>query len=99
MIEAVGHHFYDAYFGACGRLLKPDGLMLLQSITISDWVFQDHIHSVDFINENDTWGVLLRLIKKVSYAGCAYSHKHLYEFRAANRKERNSCFASNRSRK
>ena len=49
MIEAVGHHYYDAYFAACGRLLKPDGLMLLQAITISDWVFQDHIHSVDFI--------------------------------------------------
>lgn len=49
MIEAVGHHYYDAYFGACGRLLKPDGLMLLQSITISDWVFPAHTHTVDFI--------------------------------------------------
>ena len=49
MIEAVGHHYYYDYFAACGRLLKPDGLMLLQAITISDWVFRDHIHSVDFI--------------------------------------------------
>jgi len=49
MIEAVGHHYYDAYFGVCGRLLKPDGLMLLQSITISDWVFPTHTRTVDFI--------------------------------------------------
>ena len=49
MIEAVGHHYYDAYFSACGALLKPDGLMLLQAITISDWVFESHTRTVDFI--------------------------------------------------
>ena len=49
MIEAVGHHYYDAYFSACGKLLKPDGLMLLQTITISDWVFEAHTRTVDFI--------------------------------------------------
>ena len=26
MIGAVGHHYYDAYFNQCSRLLKPDGL-------------------------------------------------------------------------
>ncbi|MDH4133183.1 MAG: cyclopropane-fatty-acyl-phospholipid synthase family protein, partial [Gammaproteobacteria bacterium] len=34
MIEAVGHDFYDTYFKQCSNLLKPDGLMLLQAITI-----------------------------------------------------------------
>ena len=48
-LEAVGHHYYDAYFSACGALLKPDGLMLLQAITISDWVFESHTRTVDFI--------------------------------------------------
>jgi cyclopropane-fatty-acyl-phospholipid synthase len=36
MIEAVGHQFYDTYFGQCGRLLADDGLALLQAITIAD---------------------------------------------------------------
>ncbi len=49
MIEAVGHHYYDAYFGQCSRLLKPDGLMLLQAITIGDWFFDAHTRTVDFI--------------------------------------------------
>lgn len=49
MIEAVGHHYLDAYFRTCSRLLKEDGMMLLQAITIGDQVFERHKHSVDFI--------------------------------------------------
>ena len=49
MIEAVGHQFYDTYFSKCSRLLKPDGLMLLQAITMSDWIFDAHKRTVDFI--------------------------------------------------
>ncbi len=49
MIEAVGHDFYDDYFGKCGALLKPDGLMLLQAITIADQRYDAARRSVDFI--------------------------------------------------
>jgi cyclopropane-fatty-acyl-phospholipid synthase len=49
MIEAVGHQFYDTYFEACGRLLKPSGMMLLQAITITDQRYASAIKSVDFI--------------------------------------------------
>ena len=49
MIEAVGHQFYDTYFEACGRLLKPSGMMLLQAITIADQRYASAIKSVDFI--------------------------------------------------
>jgi cyclopropane-fatty-acyl-phospholipid synthase len=49
MIEAVGHQFFDAYFAACSRLLKPEGLMVLQAITIADQHYQSAVHSVDFI--------------------------------------------------
>jgi cyclopropane-fatty-acyl-phospholipid synthase len=49
MIEAVGHHYLDAYFRTCSRLLKQDGMMLLQAITIADQVFERHKRSVDFI--------------------------------------------------
>jgi cyclopropane-fatty-acyl-phospholipid synthase len=49
MIEAVGHRFLDTYFGHCSRLLKPDGLMLLQAITIRDEYYEQALKSVDFI--------------------------------------------------
>ncbi len=49
MIEAVGHQFYNAYFGQCGKLLKADGMMLLQAITIADQRYASAIKSVDFI--------------------------------------------------
>lgn len=49
MIEAVGHHFYDAYFRKCGELLKPEGMMLLQAITIADQRYESARRAVDFI--------------------------------------------------
>jgi len=49
MIEAVGHAYFDTYFRQCSRLLKPDGLMLLQSITIADQRYAAAKRSVDFI--------------------------------------------------
>ena len=52
MIEAVGHQFYDTYFGQCGRLLKDDGLMLLQAITIADQRYDSARRSVDFIQRH-----------------------------------------------
>ena len=49
MIEAVGHQYLDTFFYVCSRLLKADGMMLLQAITIIDQVFDAHKRSVDFI--------------------------------------------------
>ncbi|WP_206203100.1 cyclopropane-fatty-acyl-phospholipid synthase family protein [Thioalkalivibrio sp. XN8] len=49
MIEAVGHQYLDTYFETCARRLKPDGLMLLQAITIRDQLYQRALKSVDFI--------------------------------------------------
>ncbi|HVA77999.1 MAG TPA: class I SAM-dependent methyltransferase [Candidatus Binataceae bacterium] len=51
MIEAVGGHFIDAYFRKCGELLKPDGMMLLQAITIADQHYASALRSVDFIKK------------------------------------------------
>ena len=42
MFEAVGLKHYDEFFGACDRLLTPDGSMLLQTITVDDWRFADY---------------------------------------------------------
>jgi cyclopropane-fatty-acyl-phospholipid synthase len=49
MIEAVGHQFYDVYFKKCASLLKPDGMALIQAITIADQRFETAKNSVDFI--------------------------------------------------
>lgn len=49
MIEAVGHTYYRNYFERCSQLLKDDGMMLLQSITISDQRYQAASKEVDFI--------------------------------------------------
>jgi len=49
MIEAVGHHFLDTYLKQCAALLKPDGLGLIQAITIEDRYYRQALNSVDFI--------------------------------------------------
>lgn len=49
MIEAIGHQYLDTYFNTCSRLLKPDGIMLLQAITIADQRYESAKNSVDFI--------------------------------------------------
>lgn len=49
MIEAVGYQYYDTYFNKVSHLLKPDGVALIQAITIADQRYKSAIHSVDFI--------------------------------------------------
>ena len=51
MIESVGHQYLDNYFRKCSSLLKADGAMLLQSITMSDYLFKRYINSTDFIRK------------------------------------------------
>ena len=49
MIEAVGHEFHATFFRKCCELLKPDGQMLLQAITIADQRYDQYKTDVDFI--------------------------------------------------
>jgi cyclopropane-fatty-acyl-phospholipid synthase len=49
MIEAVGHQFFETYFAVCSRMLKPNGLMLIQGITIDEQIYERAKRSVDFI--------------------------------------------------
>ncbi len=49
MIEAVGHEYLDTFLASCSRLLRPDGLMLLQAITMADQRYEQYRRSVDFI--------------------------------------------------
>ena len=51
MIEAVGDEFLDNYFAVCSRLLKPNGLFVLQGITIADQLHAGYVRRVDFIQK------------------------------------------------
>ncbi len=48
MFEAVGHDYYDAYFGACNRVLRPGGTMLLQTITMNEKRFPSYKRQTDW---------------------------------------------------
>jgi cyclopropane-fatty-acyl-phospholipid synthase len=49
MFEAVGFEHYDEFFGACDRLLTPDGSMFLQTITLREQEIRDYRKRVDWI--------------------------------------------------
>jgi cyclopropane-fatty-acyl-phospholipid synthase len=50
MIEAVGWQYFDTFFHRCSKLLAPDGLMLLQAITIDDSAYEVEKASRSFAN-------------------------------------------------
>src|SRR5512146_2614610 len=52
MIEAIGHQYLDTYFAKCASLLKPDGLALIQAITIEDHRYEQALGAVDFIKRH-----------------------------------------------
>jgi cyclopropane-fatty-acyl-phospholipid synthase len=52
MIEAVGAEYFDTFFRACASLLRPDGLMAIQAITVADQRFDDARRAVDFIKRH-----------------------------------------------
>lgn len=51
MIEAVGHNFMSDFFNKCSSLLKPDGKMLIQAITIADQRYDSYRKDTDFIQK------------------------------------------------
>ncbi|MFP5206294.1 MAG: class I SAM-dependent methyltransferase [Acidobacteriota bacterium] len=51
MFEAVGFDHYDEFFRACDRLLKPDGSMLLQTITMNEQRFAQYLKQSDWIQK------------------------------------------------
>ena len=49
MVEAIGWRQLDTYFATCAGLLKPDGVMALQAITIDDYSYERTKDRDDFI--------------------------------------------------
>jgi cyclopropane-fatty-acyl-phospholipid synthase len=52
MFEAVGLAHYDEYFAAVDRLLTPDGVMVLQTITVDDQWFPHYHGTPDWIEKH-----------------------------------------------
>ncbi|WP_318494621.1 cyclopropane-fatty-acyl-phospholipid synthase family protein [Photobacterium leiognathi] len=52
MIEAVGKQYLKTYIEKCQSLLKPNGLMAIQAITIADQRYASYSRSVDFIQKH-----------------------------------------------
>ncbi len=68
MIEAVGDDFLDNYFEKCSSLLKPDGIMVLQAITMVDHRYQQYVREVDFIKRYIFPGGCLPSISRMASA-------------------------------
>ncbi|CAM3868269.1 SAM-dependent methyltransferase [Rheinheimera salexigens] len=68
MVEAVGDEFLDTYFAQCSSLLKPDGLMLIQAITIVDQRYKQYVQEVDFIKRYVFPGGSLPSITRMTHA-------------------------------
>jgi len=42
MLEAVGHEFLGNFFEVCDKLLKPNGLLVVQVITVPDFRYDKY---------------------------------------------------------
>lgn len=52
MVEAVGKEYLATYIQKCQSLLKPNGLLALQAITMVDQRFERYSKGVDFIQKH-----------------------------------------------
>ena len=51
MFEAVGAEYYETFFGKCESVLKPGGLISLQTITVPDRGFEVQTRRVNWIQK------------------------------------------------
>ena len=68
MIEAIGHQYLDTYLAKCAALLKPDGLAMVQAITIEDHRYEQALRSVDFIKRHIFPGSFIPSISAITGA-------------------------------
>ena len=52
MLEAVGHRWLEKYFCQCDKLLKPGGIMAIQTITIPCTMYDYHRNGTDWIRKH-----------------------------------------------
>jgi len=79
MIEAVGWKYYETFFDVCASLLKPDGKMLIQAITIEDQRYESARKNVDFIQRYIFPGSCIPSIQALSTASMKASDLRLID--------------------
>ncbi len=68
MLEAVGDAYVEGYFAKCHEVLKPEGLLAFQVITVPDCSFKSLAQSVDWIQKHIFPGSLLLSMARVNQA-------------------------------
>lgn len=83
MVEAIGAANLRTYFSTIGRLLKPDGLALIQAITIEDHRYAQALRAVDYIKRFVFPGAFIPSIAALlaaKTAGCELALVQLEDF-------------------
>ncbi len=80
MIEAVGHEYLPTYFETIDRVLKRDGVAVIQAITSPDSRYDSFRKSVDFIQKHIFPGSLLPSVRAMNEA-CRKTQLHLHNLR------------------
>jgi cyclopropane-fatty-acyl-phospholipid synthase len=80
MIEAVGADYLETYFAQVGNLLAPNGLALIQSITIPDDRFAESVGRVGFIKRHIFPGGQLPSLDAMSTAWSKQTDLRLLHF-------------------
>ena len=73
MLEAVGHEYLGDFFTCCERLLTPDGLAVLQVITIPDQRYRRHRKEGNWIQKHIFPGGHLPSLTALTAAMTAHS--------------------------
>lgn len=68
MLEAVGDAYLETYFAKCAELLKPEGLLAVQMITVPDCNHAQLRKGVDWIQKHIFPGSLLLSVGRVNEA-------------------------------
>ena len=77
--EAVGHSGLPDYLAAVSRLLRPDGLALLQAILIPDQRYESYRRSVDFTQRHVFPGGLLPSLARIQTCAATASDLRLLD--------------------
>jgi len=80
MIEAVGERFLDGYFRQCSNLLKDDGRMLLQAITMPEQLYDRYRRGLDFIQHYIFPGGFLPSVAAINASLARNTDLHLMHF-------------------
>ena len=68
MLEAVGDAYVDGYFAKCHEVLKPNGMLAFQVITVPDCRYENLKRGVDWIQKHIFPGSLLLSMARINEA-------------------------------